>query len=103
MIRNSILPFKGFSAINLFGILFVRNDAVVNQMLINHEQIHSAQMHEMLYLFFYIWYLIEWIVKLFRYGKYSYDNISFEREAYMHHHDAGYLKNRKSFHWIKYL
>ena len=26
IIRNNIIPFKGYKAINLFGILFVRGD-----------------------------------------------------------------------------
>lgn len=38
IIRNNIIPFKGFSAINLFGILFVRKDAVISEKTINHEK-----------------------------------------------------------------
>lgn len=29
IIRNNLIPFKGYKAINLFGILFASEDAVV--------------------------------------------------------------------------
>ena len=45
--KNSILPFKGFAAINLFGILFVRKGATVTERTIRHEKIHTKQMPEL--------------------------------------------------------
>jgi hypothetical protein len=30
VIRNGIIPVKGFRAVNLFGVLFVRRDAEIN-------------------------------------------------------------------------
>ena len=51
IVRNNIIPFKGYKAVNLFGILFVRDDAVIGSVDINHESIHTAQMKEMLYVF----------------------------------------------------
>ena len=59
-IRNKYIPFQGFRAINLFGILFVRGNAIINERTVRHEAIHTAQMKEMLYIFFYLWYVIEW-------------------------------------------
>ena len=41
IIRNNIIPFKGFTAMNLFGLLFVRKDVTLSEELINHEAIHS--------------------------------------------------------------
>lgn len=52
IIYNSIIPFKGFAAINLFGILFVRKGIKISEEMINHEAIHTSQMKEMLYVFF---------------------------------------------------
>ena len=52
IIRNKIIPFKGFKAINLFGILFVRGDSKINEKTINHESIHTAQMKELWYMGF---------------------------------------------------
>jgi len=57
----------------------------------------------MLIVFFYLWYLIEWIVKLFKYGKQAYVNVSFEREANTHENDVNYEITRKSYSWIKFL
>ena len=102
VIRNRFLPFRGYSAINLFGLLFCKPNVYISPRLINHERIHTAQMLEMLVIFFYLWYLIEWVVKLFTPGR-AYYRISFEREAYLHEHDLNYLKHRPFFAWWKYL
>lgn len=102
IIRNNIIPFKGFTAINLFGVLFVRGNANIDAKTINHEEIHTAQIKEMLYIFFYIWYFIEWIIRLFCKGN-AYRNISFEQEAYSNESDISYLINRKKYSWLKYI
>ena len=102
IIRNKYIPFQGFKAINLFGILFVRGNARINERTIRHEAIHTAQMKEMLYIFFYLWYVVEWIIRLFMKGN-AYRNISFEREAYSNEDDVIYLESRKRFAWIEYL
>ena len=92
IVYNNILPVKGFTAMNLFGIIFARNEyKPLARRIQNHEAIHTVQMKEMLYIFFYLWYLVEWLVKLFRYGRNAYENISFEREAYTYHYDYFYL------------
>ena len=82
IIYNNFIPFKGFAAINLFGVLFVREGVKITEEMINHEKIHTAQMKEMLYIFFYLWYVIEWVIRLFKKGD-AYRNISFEKEAYI--------------------
>lgn len=102
IIRNNIIPFKGFKAINLFGVLFVREDAYMSCYDINHEDIHTQQMKEMLYVFFYLWYVIEWIIRLFGNNN-AYRNISFEKEAYENQYNLNYLNNRNNFDFIKYL
>lgn len=102
IIRNNIIPFKGFAAINLFGILFVRKEANITEQMINHESIHTAQMKEMLYVPFYLWYIVEWIIRLFMKGN-AYRNISFEKEAYANEDNLNYLQDRECFKWIDYL
>ena len=102
IIRNKYIPFQGFKAINLFGILFVRGNARISERTLRHEAIHTAQMKEMLYIFFYLWYVVEWIIRLFMKGN-AYRNISFEREAYSNEDDVIYLESRKRFAWIKHL
>lgn len=104
IIYNNIIPFKGFLAINLFGLLFVRKGGKVTDTTINHEEIHTYQMKELGYVFFYIIYFLEWIVRLFQKGPNhsAYRAISFEQEAYNNERDAQYLKNRKHYAWLKY-
>lgn len=102
IIRNRFIPFKRFDAINLFGCLFCHHHTKITPELINHERIHTAQMQEMLIVFFYIWYVIEWLIKIPMKGG-GYANLAFEREAYQHMHDLNYLKHRKHFAWWKYL
>lgn len=105
VVYNNLIPFKGYKAINLFGILFVRKGSTVNDVDLNHEEIHSYQMRDLLWLFFYIWYGIEWIIRIFQYGNThtAYRNISFEREAYENENNLSYLKTRKSYNFINYL
>lgn len=102
IIRNNIIPFKGFKAINLFGVLFVRGDAVIDVETINHEEIHTSQMKELCYVFFYLWYFIEWIIRLFCKGN-AYRNISFEQEAYANEENLNYLEKRNHFSFLNYL
>ena len=120
IIRNNIIPFTGFKAINLFGVLFVRSNAKIDDVTINHEVIHSRQFVELMVLFavasvlirwwlplfsplfFYAWYVIEWLIRLFKKGN-AYRNISFEREAYANQGDFSYLKGRRFFNFLKYM
>lgn len=102
-IYNTFIPFKGFCAMNLFGLLFVRKEykGKLNDRVYNHEAIHTAQMKELGYVFFYIIYFIEWLIRLFMKGN-AYRNISFEKEAYSYEHDLDYLNTRKHFaQWMK--
>lgn len=85
-----------------FGI-YLDDSYLLDITTINHESIHWKQQMEMGIVLFYLWYGIEWIIKLFIFGKAAYYNISFERESYKHEHDLEYLNNRKHFSWFKYL
>ena len=83
-----------------FGI-YVKEDYIANPKTITHEGIHWQQQIEMLYLLFYIWYIIEYLVKLLFYGKRAYVNISFEREAYSNDRNVVYIFTRHRYAWIK--
>lgn len=54
-------------------------------------------------LFFYLWYIIEWSIRIFVNGNNAYRSISFEREAYMNEDNKDYLKIRKSYAWLKHM
>ncbi|WP_042367899.1 hypothetical protein [Bacteroides neonati] len=99
VIRNRFIPFKGFRAMNVCGVLFARKEAKIDKKTLNHEQIHTAQMKELLYVFFYLWYVLEWIVRLFMKGN-AYRSISFEREAYDNENNDRYLNERRKFAWL---
>ncbi len=108
IIENNIIPFPGFLAINLFGVIFVREDSWKHwnesgrKVTMNHEAIHTAQMKELLYVFFYIIYFFEWLSRLVLHTKTAYYGLSFEQEAFKHQNDLDYLKNRKHFaQWRK--
>lgn len=96
IIRNRIIPFKGFTAINLFGVLFARPEAYLSDAVLNHERIHTAQMKELGYILFYVIYFLEWLIRLPLPGN-AYRNISFEREAYKNQHNRFYLEYRRLF------
>lgn len=109
VIYNKLIPLFGYDAINLFGIIFVNTKNYPYKYFLpsdyNHESIHTSQMKEMLYILFYIWYIIEWFIKLLKYrnSKTAYNQISFEREAYSNQSNEDYLNNRKHFAWFKYI
>lgn len=84
-------PFGKFKAICLFGRLYVKDEdnrtkrAMILRptlyfRLIQHERTHSVQEKQLLYLFFFIWYGVEWFVKIFTEGR-AYREVCFEREA----------------------
>ena len=107
IVFNNIIPFRGFCAINLFGIVFIREFewGYTEQDLaltVRHESIHTAQMKELLYVGFYVLYFMEWVFNLiFKKGN-AYRNISFEKEAYSHEDEYEYVKRRKHFaQWRK--
>ena len=124
IINNSIIPFKGFIAINLFGTLFVRSEYAYKLELesykatvLNHEAIHTEQMKDFARfmpkfiqqyiggIVFYIIYLLEWLFKvifMYPFSHEAYRNISFEREAFQNEKDLCYIDNRKLFaQWKK--
>jgi hypothetical protein len=69
---------------------------------LNHERIHTAQMKEMLYIFFYLWYFVEWLLEIFHYGSTAYHTNTFEREAFDNDDNLTYLVTRPRFAWWKY-
>ena len=109
VIYSKILPPKGFMAINLFGVVFVKEKYKTYegtyhfQKMLNHEGIHTKQMQELGYIFFYIIYFIEWLYRVITPPwSTAYRDISFEKEAYEHEKDFNYIANRQHFsQWYK--
>jgi hypothetical protein len=109
VIYNKFIPFKGFYAMSLFNLILVREDCrkydntYIYKKMINHESIHFEQQKELGFVFFYLLYGLEWIIKLFFFGSKSYNHISFEQEAYNNERDYSYIKTRKKYSWLKYI
>jgi NADH:ubiquinone oxidoreductase subunit 5 (subunit L)/multisubunit Na+/H+ antiporter MnhA subunit len=101
----SFITFGFAAAITLwpFGIFLKAEKYLKNVRLINHEKIHWEQSKELLGIFFYLLYFLEWFFKLFIYGKKSYRNISFERESNNHEYETDYLRKRKKYSWFNYI
>lgn len=106
IIYNKYIPPKGYAAINICGVIFARDQyRPLREYTRRHEAIHTRQIVELLVIFFYLWYGIEWFVRLLQYRnkKEAYRNISFEREAYTNEMDIIYLERRKLYTFIKHL
>ena len=96
--------FQGVSGVTLapFGI-YLSKRGMNNKQTVRHEQIHWKQQMEMLILQFYVWYVVEWLVRLITDKGSAYRSISFEQEAYRNESNVKYLESRKRFAWVKYL
>jgi len=103
IILNRIIPFGSYKAINLCGLIFSKKNLTVREM--NHERIHTRQCIELLFVGFYLWYILEWLIRFFicRNNRKAYYDICFEREAYTHESNIDYLKSRPLFSSFKYL
>lgn len=97
---------KGFRGLTLFPFVILKNKKDrQNAVLMNHERIHIRQQMELLVVLFFVWYIIEFFVRLIQYKNFNsaYKNISFEREAYTNEKDLYYLKQRSFGIWYSYL
>jgi len=99
-----VTTFLNTSGITLFPFILFKNK-LNSDILILHEKIHIKQQIELLVIIFYLWYLIEYLIRIIQYKnvKKGYRNISFEREAYTNSNNKNYLKTRKLFSFLKYL
>ena len=131
VIINSVIPFKGFSAITFWPCIFVRKDKVEKlkkkgqwDLMLNHESIHGQQQKEVLTIavvlafvllmagcgyfsvlalpLYFWWYLLEWFVRLFC-QRNAYRHISFEQEAYANEGHFDYIEERIPFAWVRYI
>ncbi|OQD41852.1 hypothetical protein BUL40_13425 [Croceivirga radicis] len=97
---------KNYVGLTLWPFIIVKEHCYKEDtILINHERIHLRQQKELLVFFFYIWYIIEWLLRTVLYldSYRAYQNISFEREAYASENDLGYLARRKPYSFINFL
>ena len=105
LVFKYLIP-KKYIGLTIYPFIFLKNDALKHDaVLINHEKIHLKQQAELLWIFFFIWYYIEFIVRFIQYKNWdlAYRNISFEREAYQNEINLNYLLTKKRFDFLQYL
>ncbi|WP_317038991.1 hypothetical protein ACF3NR_00910 [Vaginella massiliensis] len=97
---------KNVVAMTVFPFILVRDKQTkFNKKTMNHETIHIVQQLELFWFVFFIWYFVEYGLRILQYKdpNLAYRNISFEREAYANDQNLDYLKTRKLFSFLNYL
>ena len=97
---------KGYRGMTLFPFVFLADAAdKKDAVFVNHERIHLRQQLELLIVFFYVWYFVEYVLRLLQLKdhKKAYRSISFEKEAYENEKDLGYLKGRSFWRFLRYV
>lgn len=116
---TKLLLFSAYSTISIGWFVFSKKEELTDKTKI-HETIHALQWTEITILsiliisllscvispfwilisplIYYIWYILEWLIRLLK-GD-TYRNILFEKEAYKHDNDSNYLHNRELFNWL---
>ena len=104
IVARYLIP-KGYRGITLFPFVIVRGKAdAKDAVMLNHERIHIRQQIELLIIPFFIWYGIEFAIRLLYYRdrKMAYRNIVFEREAYLNENNQNYIHKRRFWRFISY-
>ncbi|MDP3312952.1 hypothetical protein [Lutibacter sp.] len=105
VILKYLIP-NSYSGLAIYPFIFLKERKLEeNKPLLNHERIHLQQQKELLWVFFFVWYFIEFIILLlkFKNRNKAYKNISFEKEAYKNEENLLYLNQRKFYSFLKYL
>ena len=105
LVFKYVVP-KGFRGFTFFPFVFLSDKKDKSHMvLLHHERIHIKQQLELLIVLFFVWYFVEYLVRLIQYKdrREAYYNISFEREAYTKEKDLDYIKKRPFWNFLKYL
>ena len=97
---------RGFRGLTFFPFVFLmNNEDVLDKVFVNHEKIHLRQQLELLVLLFYVWYVMEFLIRwiITKDKNVAYRNISFEKEAYTNEKDLNYLKSRSFWKFLNYF
>jgi hypothetical protein len=105
IVAKYLIP-KGYRGMAVFPFILIKYDFdKSNGVFVNHEKIHLRQQLELLVIPFFIWYVLEYLIRLVQYQNMdlAYRNISFEREAYAKETELDYLKQRSFFQFLHYI
>ena len=103
---NRFLLRKNILGITLWPFVILKHKKLLkDEVLLNHEGIHLRQQLELLVIPFFIWYTLEFIIRLsvYKNRSFAYRNISFEREAYKNEKDLRYLDGRSFWRFLKFI
>ena len=116
IIKTTGFPPGSYKAITIGPWIFTKSD-LLTESDIQHESIHWEQQKETLILGFFVLYVVFFVVELIRCAadssrgavegrkrslwKRAYRSNPFEREAYAHESEPGYLESRPTWAWIK--
>lgn len=106
IINNRYIPVRGYRAINIMGFVFCRKGTILNSVERNHMKIHTQQMKELLYVFWYLIYAFDYLFMWIGSGRSHFlakKCVAFEMEANFNEKDANYLRRRKRYSWIKHI
>ena len=105
VLEQKILPPKSYDAMNLLGFLWVRSIEDLSDNILRHEAIHTLQLRELWYLPYYIWYGLEFVIRLLKYRNWdkAYRNICFEQEAYANSKNLNFRTEKEKFSFLKYM
>jgi hypothetical protein len=104
IVSKYLIP-KGYRGLTIFPFVVVRSkNDLHDKLLLNHEKIHIRQQLELLIVPFFVWYGLEFLIRLaiLRNGKEAYRAICFEREAYQNDTDEHYTNNRNFWNFLNY-
>lgn len=104
-VAKYLIP-KGFAGLTVFPFIILRDRKnISNPIIMQHEKIHIRQQMELLVLPFFIWYGIEYFIRILQYkDKHTaYRNISFEREAYANESKEYFLRKRRFWNFLNYM
>jgi len=105
IVSKYIVP-KGYLGLTIFPFIFLKwKNLSLNKTLVNHEMIHLRQQVELLILPFYLFYIIEFLIRYVKLKdwKTAYRSISFEKEAYKNDSNLKFLKKRPFWNFIHYF
>ncbi len=104
MIILRTILLKHYNGMTLWPFLLVSNrQDVSDKIFINHENIHAAQQKELLIIFFYLWYAMDYLRhRITKSHHAAYRSIVFEREAYAMESNMDYLKTRRTLAFLSF-
>ena len=105
IVTKYLIP-NGYRGLAVFPFVVVKYSVdKENPLFVNHERIHLRQQLELLVIPFFLWYFLEFLLRLVQYRNMNlaYINISFEREAYANEKDLDYLKQSSFWTFLKYI